>query len=299
MAGKSLYILKKRPLQPRSEVWLRNITVFVMLAFYITFFIVPIGMAFVGSFHEWNPMNGKYNLIGLDNYQALFKNDLFWSAALNTVIFCAVVVFFRALLGFTCAYAIYSKFVKGKNFFMTMYYMPVIAPLVAVTFVWKFMYEPKVGLINTLLGLSINWLKNKNTALLAVMIMTIWKDFGYAVVLYMAGLMGLSEDVLEAARVDGCTGWQLLKSIVLPLLRPTTLLIIVASIISYLQAYVQVLVLTEGGPGTSTYLTSYLIYNEAFVKYAFGSASAMSFILFVFTALATVVSFKIQAGREA
>jgi len=197
MAGKSLYILKKRPLQPRSEVWLRNITVFVMLAFYITFFIVPIGMAFVGSFHEWNPMNGKYNLIGLDNYQALFKNDLFWSAALNTVIFCAVVVFFRALLGFTCAYAIYSKFVKGKNFFMTMYYMPVIAPLVAVTFVWKFMYEPKVGLINTLLGLSINWLKNKNTALLAVMIMTIWKDFGYAVVLYMAGLMGLSEDVLD------------------------------------------------------------------------------------------------------
>ncbi len=299
MARTQKRLFAKRPLQPKSEIWLRNITVLMMSAFYIIFFLVPIGMAFVGSFHDWNPMNGKFNYVGVQNYVSLFKNETFWLASYNTVIFCAIVVFFRALLGFVCAYAIYSKFVKGKNFFMTMYYMPVIAPLVAVTFVWKFMYEPKVGLVNTLLGLSINWLKNKNTALLAVMIMTIWKDFGYAVILYMAGLMGLSEEVLEAARVDGCNGWQLLKSIVFPLLRPTTLLIIVASIISYLQAYVQVLVLTEGGPGTSTYLTSYLIYNEAFVKFSFGSASAMSFVLFVFTALATVISFKIQAGREA
>ncbi len=299
MARSRLQLFQKRPLQPRSEVWLRNITMFCMLAFYITFFIVPIGMAFVGSFHDWNPMNGKYVKVGVSNYVALLSNETFWLSVKNTLLFCAVVVFFRALLGFLCAYAIYSKTVRGKNFFLTMYYMPVIAPLVAVTFIWKFMYEPKVGLINTLLGLSVNWLKNKNTALLAVMIMTVWKDFGYAVVLYMAGLMGLSEEVLEAAKVDGCNGLQLLKSVVLPLLRPTTLLIIVASIISYLQAYVQVLVLTEGGPGTSTYLTSYLIYNEAFVKFSFGSASAMSFVLFVFTAVATAISFKIQAGKAA
>lgn len=288
---------KKRPLQPRSEIWLRDIAMFVMLAFYIIFFIVPIGIAFIGSFHDWNPMNGKYIGVGISNYSALLTNDVFWLSVKNTLIFCIVVVFFRAMLGFLCAYAVYSKAVRGKNFFLTMYYMPVIAPLVAVSFVWKFMYEPKVGLINTLFGLSINWLKNKNTALLAVMIMTIWKDFGYAVVLYLAGLMGVSEEILEAAKVDGCNGWQLLKSIVLPLLRPTTLLIIVASIISYLQAYVQVLVLTEGGPGTATYLTTYLIYNEAFVKYSFGSASAMSFVLFIFTAFATWISFKLQSGK--
>ncbi len=299
MPRNSFDLLKKRPLQPKSEIWLRNITVFAMLAFYIVFFLVPIGMAFVGSFHDWNPMNGKYVNVGIKNYTSLFTNETFWLSFYNTVIFCAFVVVFRALLGFLCAYAIYSKAVRGKNFFLTMYYMPVIAPLVAVTFVWKFMYEPKVGLVNTILGLSVNWLKNKNTALLAVMIMTVWKDFGYAVVLYMAGLMGLSEEIQEAAKVDGCNGWQLLKSVILPLLRPTTLLIIVASIISYLQAYVQVLVLTEGGPGTATYLTSYMIYNEAFVKFSFGSASAMSFVLFVFTAIATAVSFKLQARKAA
>jgi multiple sugar transport system permease protein len=128
------------------------------------------------------------------------------------------------------------------------------------------------------------------------MAMTIWKDFGYAVVLYMAALLSLDSNVLEAADMDGCGTWARLRSIIIPLIRPTTFFIIVSSLISYLQAYVQVLVLTEGGPGTSTYLTSYIIYNEAFVKYNFGSASAMSFVLFLFIAVLTAISFKLTNG---
>ena len=101
----------------------------------------------------------------------------------------------------------------------------------------------------------------------------------------------------EAADIDGCGAWDRLRSIVIPLISPTTFFIIVSSLISYLQAYVQVLVLTEGGPGTSTYLTSYIIYNEAFVKYNFGSASAMSFVLFVFIAALTALSFRLTGGE--
>lgn len=273
---------------------MRDIVIGIMLAFYVVFVIIPIIIALCGSFHIWNPLNGKYIYNGLDNYENLLKNDLYWSSSLNTIIFCFIVTVFRAALGFVCAYAIYSKLVKRKGLFRGFLYMPVIAPLVGVAFVWKFMYNPQFGLINQLLGTDVNWLYNSKTALGSVIVMTIWKDFGYAVVLYMAALLSLDSSVLEAAKVDGCKSWARLKNIIIPLIRPTTFFIIVSSLISYLQAYIQVMVLTEGGPGTSTYLSSYIIYNEAFVKYNFGSASAMSFVLFVFIAALTVISFRLS-----
>ena len=222
-------MIKKNPLQSRSEVCLRNIVIGTMLLFYLVFYIIPIFIALDGSFHIWNPLNGKYVFNGLKNYQRLMKNDLFWTAGLNTVIFCFGVTVGRAALGFACAYAIYSKLVKHKNFFRGVMYMPVISPMVGVAFVWKFMYNPQFGLINKILGTNINWLLNADTALGAVMAMTIWKDFGYAVVLYMAALLSLDNNVLEAADIDGCDGWSRLRSIVLPLISPTTFFIVISS----------------------------------------------------------------------
>ena len=175
--------------------------------------------------------------------------------------------------------------------------MPVVTPMVAVAFVWKFMYNPQIGVINQILGTEINWLKDPKLALPAVMVMTIWKDFGYAVVMYMAGLYSLPMDVMEAAKVDGAGSGQTFRFITLPLLKPMTLFVVITSIISYIQAYVQILIMTEGGPGTATYLASYIIYDEAFVKYNFGYASAVSFVLFVITAVITWLSFRVS-GTE-
>ena len=121
--------------------------------------------------------------------------------------------------------------------------------MVAVAFVWKFLYNPQIGSINQILGLDINWLMNPKTALIAIMIMTIWKDFGYAVVMFMAGLYSLPSDAMEAAKVDGASSWQTFKYLTLPLLKPMTLFVVITSIISYIQAYVQVLILTGGGAG--------------------------------------------------
>ena len=128
--------------------------------------------------------------------------------------------------------------------------------------------------------------------------MTIWKDFGYAVVMYMAGLYSLPMDVMEAAKVDGASSWQNFRYITLPLLKPMTLFVVITSIISYIQAYVQILIMTEGGPGTATYLASYIIYDEAFVKYNFGYASALSFVLFVITAVLTWLSFRVNGSES-
>ena len=287
---------KSHPLQSRSEIILRNIVVILMVVFFSVFLVIPIGIAFAGSFHEWNPLSGIYKFLGLKNYINVFKSPLFHTSVLNTFIFSVVVIIFRVGLGLGIAYAINSSFVKCKSFFRAVYYMPVVTPMVAVAFVWKFMYNPQIGAVNQLLGLHVNWLMNPKTALLAVMIMTIWKDFGYAVVMYMAGLYSLPSDSMEAAKVDGANAWQTFKYITLPLLKPMTLFVVITSIISYIQAYVQILIMTEGGPGTTTYLASYIIYDEAFVKYNFGYASALSFVMFVITAICTWVSFRISGS---
>ena len=289
---------KSRPLQSKSEIILRNIVVLAMVVFFIVFLIIPIDIAFAGSFHEWNPLSGTYKFLGLENYKQVFTSKLFGKSMFNTVIFSVVVIVFRVGLGLGIAYAIYSTLIKHKSFFRAVYYMPVVTPMVAVAFVWKFMYNPQIGIINKIFGLDINWLMNPKTALIAVIIMTIWKDFGYAVVMYMAGLYSLPADVMEAAQVDGASGWQKFRYITLPLLKPMTLFVVITSIISYIQAYVQILIMTEGGPGTSTYLASYIIYDEAFVKYNFGYASALSFVLFVITAVLTVLSFKVSGKEE-
>lgn len=289
---------KTHPLQSKSEIILRNIVVTVMVIYFTIFLVVPIGIAFAGSFHEWNPLSGTYNFLGLANYIEVFTSGLFGKSMLNTLIFSVVVIFFRVGLGLAIAYAIYSTLVKHKSFFRAVYYMPVVTPMVAVAFVWKFMYNPQIGTINQIFGLDVNWLMDPKTALLAVMIMTIWKDFGYAVVMYMAGLYSLPADALEAAKVDGASAWQTFRYITLPLLKPMTLFAVITSIISYIQAYVQILIMTEGGPGTATYLASYIIYDEAFVKYNFGYASALSFVLFVITAVFTWLSFRVSGTEE-
>ncbi len=288
---------KTRPLQSKSEIVLRNIVVTFLVVYMSIFLLVPIVMAFAGSFHLWNPLNGTYEWIGLDNYIRMFQYPTFWTSMVNTIVFCAVVVAFRVLLGLALAYAITSKMTKHKTFFRTVFYMPTVTPLVAVAFVWKIMYNPQFGLIDQILGLDINWLFDSKFALPAVMVMTIWKDFGYAVILFMSGLLSIPSDYYEASNIDGANAWQTFRYITLPMLKPTMIFVVITSIISYLQAYVPVMVMTKGGPGTTTFLSSYLVYDQAFVKYNFGYASAIAFFILILTAILTALSFKLTSEK--
>ena len=284
---------KRRPLQSKSEIVLRNIVVIFLVVYMLIFLVVPVVIAFAGSFHIWNPLNGTYKWAGLDNYIRMFQYPTFWLSMRNTVVFCAVVVFFRVVLGLALAYAISSKLMKHKTFFRTIFYMPTVTPLVAVAYVWKIMYNPQFGLVNHLFGFDINWLYDSKFALVAVMVMTSWKDFGYAVILFMSGLISIPTDYYEASNIDGANAWQTFRYITLPLLKPTMVFVVITSLISYLQAYVPVMVMTEGGPGTSTFLSSYLVYDQAFVKYNFGFASAIAFFILIFTVILTIFSFKL------
>lgn len=283
---------KRRPLQSKSEIWMRNLVMGFLIIYMTIFLVIPVIMVIAGSFHQWNPLNQTYNWLGIDNYIRMFSYPTFWQSMINTILFCVVVVTFRVILGLAIAYALNSKMTKHKTFFRTVFYMPTVTPLVAVAYVWMIMYNPQFGLINKIFGFDINWLYDSKFALPSLMIMTIWKDFGYAVILFLSGLLSLPSDSYESASIDGANAWQTFRYITLPLLKPTMLFVVVTSIISYLQAYVPVLVMTKGGPGTSTYLSSYLVYDQAFKQYNFGYASAISLFILVLTAIFTVISFK-------
>lgn len=288
---------RKNALHDPSQRQLRNIAVFSMLVFFLLFFVFPIIMAFLGSFYHWNPLRQQASFAGIANWRRLFTSQLFWHSAKNTLVFAGVAVFCRVLLGLVISQALYSRLAKYKSLYRLLYYLPTVTPIVAVAFVWKFIFDPRIGLLNNLLNLQVNWLFDGKYALVAILIFTIWKDFGYAVVMLLGALYSLPKECYEAAEIDGADAWQRFRHLTIHFLKPTILFIVVVSLISYFQAYIPVLVLTQGGPGTQTYLATYLIYQEAFAKYNFGYASALSFVLFILIALLTAVSFKIS-GTE-
>ena len=276
----------------KKQLNFRNVSVLFLIVYFAVFLFYPIYKAFAGSLHDWNPLTQKYNYIGWENYRFVLGDKLFWKSLTNTLFFTFISTVLRLAVGLALALMLFSRMTKMRTFFQGLFYMPTVTPMVAVSFVWMWMFNPQFGLINRFFHLDINWLKNSNWAMIAIIIMTVWKDFGYATVLVLAGLMGLPEEVYEASRIDGANGWKTFKNITLPLLKPVTLFVTITSLISYFQTYIQVLIMTEGGPGTSTFVISYLIFDEAFVNYNFGTASAIAVILFVVIAVLTLLMFR-------
>ncbi len=286
------------PLKSRSEKILRNSVVALLIVFFVSFFFIPIFTVLGGSFFRWNPLKNQMIYSGLDNWKRVFKSSLFWRSMGNTFLFAAVATSFRVILGLLLSNALFSKLIRHKSVYRVLYYLPTITPLVAVAFVWKFIFAPRIGLLNQILGVNINWLFDGRYAMAAILILTIWKDFGYAVIMLLGGLYSLPKDCFESAEIDGATSWQRFQYLTLPLLKPTIVFVVITSLISYFQTYIPVMVLTQGGPGTKTYLASYMVYEEAFSKYNFGYASALSFILFIFIAALTGISFRISGKSE-
>lgn len=288
----------RNPLRSKSEGYLRSIVVCAALAFFLLFFLLPIFVVLIGSFHKWNPLQGQFRFTGLTNWKKAFSSDLFWRSMGNTFYFAAIATIFRVVLGLALASALFSKLIRHKTLYRVLYYLPTITPMVAVAFVWKFIFDPQIGLLDQILNSQINWLFDSRYAMIAILLLTIWKDFGYSVIILLGGMYALPRDCYEAAEMDGASAWQRFRSLTLPLLKPTIIFIVITSLISYFQTYIPVMVLTQGGPGTQTYLASYLIYDQAFVKYNFGYASALSFVLFAFIALLTLLSFRASGKSQ-
>jgi multiple sugar transport system permease protein len=265
------------------------------LLFLALFVVYPIVTALYFSFTRYTLLEPPV-WIGVSHYADLLADPRFLKAVGNTFLFALMTVPVGTALALLLALVI-DRPLRGITFFRTTYYLPVVTSFVAVSFIWLWIYEPQFGVLNDLfemLGLPrLHWLRDPSTALLSIAILSVWKNVGYNMVIYLAGLQGIPEQLYEAARVDGANAWQRFWKITLPLLSPTTFFVFVVYFIGALQMFVQAWILTQGGPLDSTLTVVYLIYSNGFEYLKMGYAAAMSMILFLIIAAVTFVNTRI------
>lgn len=264
---------------------------------FAVFTLGPVIFAFILGFLEWDG-NNPMAFVGLSNFKELFSDSRFKIALWNTIIYVIGTVPLTLVSSLALAVVLNQK-VKGKNFFRTVSFFPYVASLVAVAAVWNMIFNPANGPINMFLyklGVSADhlpgWAADKNFAMITVILFSVWKNMGYYMVIYLAGLQGISGELYEAAGLDGANAWQKFKNITWPMLSPTTFFVIIMLTINSFKVYDQMYMITQGGPGTSTLVLVYHIYNVAFKNWDLGYASAISMVLFLLVLIVTIVQFK-------
>jgi multiple sugar transport system permease protein len=270
------------------------------VVFYLMVTIVPMITGFWMSFHNWSIIRPTQPWVGLANYRKLLADPLFWTSMKNTLTYSLGVVPLQMVLALLVALLLNTG-IKGKKYFRLLYYLPVITPLSIAAVIWTWMYHPNLGIFNqivSLIGLQPqDWLGDPNWAMFSVILVAIWSGIGYRMVVYLAALQGIPRTYYEAAAIDGAGRWDAFRYITLPLLKPTTLYILVTSVISSFQVFGLINVLTGGGPLDATQVVVSYIFKRAFGDLQFGLAAAMSFVLFGIILVITVIQWKFL-GRE-
>ena len=252
------------------------------------------------SLTSWDLLS-RPEFVGFDNYIELFTNDpLFTKVMWNTFYFTIVSVPASTAIALGLALMLNSG-LRAIPLFRTMYFLPVITATVVVALIWRWFYNPDFGILNYLLyrlGVETppNWLASQKWAMPSIIILSVWKQVGYNMVIFLAGLQAVPQSLYEAASIDGAGRWQRFRNITLPLLTPTTFFVLVISIIGSLQVFDAVLVLTDGGPANATRTVVYHIWEEAFVFLEMGYAAAVAWVLFLAVFLVTLLQWKLQ-GR--
>jgi multiple sugar transport system permease protein len=262
----------------------------------IIFMGIPIMSSLLLSFTEWD-LIGNPKFRGLNNYLDIFKSKDFWSAFRNTCYYILGYLPLVLIISLMIALLLNRK-IKGIVMFRAIYFLPVITSWVAVSMIWKWLFNPEYGLINHVLSMigiaGPAWLHDPKWAMPAIILTSVWKDIGFIMVIFLAGLQGISEDYYEAADIDGANGWHKFRSITLPMLAPTTFFILIISIINSFQVFPQVWIMTEGGPAGSTSVIVEQIYKNAFRYFKMGYASALSWVLFAVIFVFTLIQNRLQ-----
>lgn len=265
----------------------------------LLFTLFPMVFSLVISFTDWDYTKGfgNWNFIGIRNFIEMWKDKWFTDSLINTVVFAVVVVPITVFLAIVLAVVI-DRFCFGKLPMRLAMFMPYISNVVAVAIVWVMMYSPwgPFTQLVKLFGVENppQWLGDSNWALPAIMLMTIWSNVGYAVMIYTSALQSLPQDVYEAADVDGAGEIRKFFRLTIPFLSPTTFFLVITTFISSFQVFAPIQIMTRGGPGTSTHVLVYYIYTSAFTFYRMGYASAMSWILFLILFAITIVQWRGQ-----
>jgi len=273
----------------------------------LVFFFLPALAAFLLSFTDFDIYalsNFHYTrFVGLRNYLLLTHDPLFWQAMVNTLYYVLVGGPLSIAASLGTALLLHSRFVRCKGLFRTVYFAPVVTTLVAVAVVWRFLYHPRFGLLNYALGIfkisPIDWLGDPAWAMPAIILMSVWKGFGYNMIIFVAGLQNIPLQLYEAARMDGASAWQQFKSLTLPMLAPTTIFVSIIALISNFQLFTEPYVMTQGGPANSTLSIVLLMYQQGFRWWNLGYSAAIAFVLFGMILLGSLLQARFQKFREA
>ena len=270
-------------------------------ALFIIFVARAIGYSVYMSFFNWVVLAKTHPLIGLQNYQEVLGDSLWWQALKNTLIFAVFTVAGSTVLALGSALALIQR-VHGRTFFRALFYAPSILSVSVVAIVWGWLMDTDFGVINyglKMIGLpKISWLGDANVVLFSLSLVTIWWTFGFPMLIFMAGLQNIPETLYEAARIDGANSRQVFRFITLPMLRPTILFVTVTGFISHIQVFGQPYIMTNGGPGTASYTVIIYLYQAAWRYFRMGFGSAVAVCIAVVMIAFTLIQFRFL-GREA
>lgn len=279
----------------------------------VTFLSLPIGLyglfvigtmlySFYLSFTNWDGVSRSYKFIGFTNYIDLFKSPEFYNALKNNIIWVIISLALPMLLGLLLAVLVDRK-VKGENIFKSIFYLPMTLSFIVIGIIWSWVYEPKMGLLNTLLRgiglgfLARGWIASKTTALYSIIIAASWQLTGYSMILYLAGLRNIDIEVIEASKIDGANEWQCFWRVIYPLLSPVRVVVIATTIINAFRVFDLVFAMTQGGPGGASMVLAMYMYQESFWRYRMAYGSSIAVIQFIIVLIVMIVYLK-QATKE-
>ncbi|MEG1716829.1 MAG: sugar ABC transporter permease [Lachnospiraceae bacterium] len=276
---------------------MRTTLMFVLPAFIplVIFWIYPILRSLIISFTNWDYMTPTYNFVFFDNFQALFMDRRFYQALWNTLVFTLGTLIPTIIGGLGLALLLKDNF-RGNGLYKFILFSPWITPTVAISIVWTWIFEPSTGMANMILRFlhipTLQWIQSSDTAMLAVILVTVWKSLGYAMIFYLSALEKVPQDLYEAGGMDGAKRWQRFRDITIPCISPTTFFLVIITMINSLQAYDQIQILTQGGPSGSTRTLLYMYYQLGFEEFNMGQATAVAMVLITITVLLSLVQFK-------
>ncbi|WP_280737659.1 MULTISPECIES: sugar ABC transporter permease [unclassified Enterococcus] len=269
------------------------------LGFFV-FTLIPVAFSLVLAFMSWDSFSTP-EFVGLKNFAKMLQDETFWISLKNTFLYTIGVVPLTLICSLGLAILLNKK-IRGMKFFRTAFFFPYVTSLVAIAVVWNMLFHPTMGPINQFLKLFIEnppgWTSSSDWALTAIVIVSVWRGMGYYMILYLAGLQGIPRELYEAASMDGANKWKQFANVTLPSLRSTTFFVTIMLVINCFKIFDLVQVMTAGGPGRATNVLVYQIYNEAFVKFNFGYASAIAMVLFIIVLTITVIQFKWNQIQE-
>ena len=253
---------------------------FILPAFIGTliFIIIPIMCSFSLSFTNWDLLN-NIEFVGLQNYKEIFLEKEFLQILINTIVYALSTTFFAVIIPLIIASVLNNK-IRGAELFKTIYFLPFITPAIVIAIVWSWIFDPNIGLINTLFKTNLTWLFDTRLAMPVLIFISVWKLIGYNVILFLTGFTTINENIYEAARIDGASEKEIFKYITLPLLKPTIYFVTLITAISSFQVFDLIYVLTSGGPNDATNVLVYSIYKYAFEYFDIGKSCALAYILF-------------------